>query len=88
MTDVLIELDTRRRVSLGKIGHHDRYLAHEEPDGTLILEPAVVMTQAERDYYANPEIVRSVEDSRARPELNRPRRRRTPSDTGPATQGA
>jgi hypothetical protein len=32
MSDVLIELDDRRRVSLGKVGRpeHRRYLVHEE----------------------------------------------------------
>ncbi len=42
---VLIELDDRRRCSLGRIGNKDHryYLVTEEPDGTLIWKPAVVM---------------------------------------------
>lgn len=42
---ILIKLDQRRRASLGRIGRpeHRRYLVHEEPDGTLILTPAVVV---------------------------------------------
>lgn len=43
---VLVELDERRRVSLGRVGHHGRYLARTERDGTIILTPAVVMTVA------------------------------------------
>lgn len=38
----LVELDSRRRVSLGRLGRHRRYLVREEKDGTLIFEPAVM----------------------------------------------
>ena len=46
---VLIELDSRRRCSLGKIGHpeHTRYLATTQRDGTMILTPAVVLPASE-----------------------------------------
>jgi hypothetical protein len=42
---VLIELDGRRRCSLGKVGHpeHTRYLVDVQRDGTMILTPAVVL---------------------------------------------
>lgn len=53
----LIELDGRRRASLGRIGRHSRYLAFEEGDGTLVLRPAVVMTEAEARLHANPALV-------------------------------
>lgn len=45
MTDeeVLLEVDKRRRVSLGDLATKQRYLAKLEPDGTIILTPAVVM---------------------------------------------
>lgn len=80
MVDTLLELDDRRRVSLGKLGHHQRYLAHEEPDGTLILTPATVMSEAQARLLARPEVMTDIDafvadpDSRgtARP---RPRRR-------------
>ena len=52
--DVIVELDERRRLSLGKIGHHSRYLVREESDGTLILAPAVVMTEFEAKMLAAP----------------------------------
>ena len=72
---ILIELDERRRVSFGKLGRHSRYLAREEADGTLIFEPAVVMTELEARFMANRELVARIEESRKHPE--RLRRRRT-----------
>ena len=75
----LVELDHRRRVSLGRIGRHSRYLVHEEPDGTIILEPAVVLSETEARFMANTELVAQIEGNRARPERgrSRPARRRT-----------
>lgn len=40
----MVEPDDRRRLSLGKIGRHSRYLVREERDRTLIFEPAIVLT--------------------------------------------
>jgi hypothetical protein len=56
MTDVFLELDPRRRVTL-KVGHHDRYLAHEEPDGTIVLRPAVVLTTDDLALRSNPDLM-------------------------------
>ena len=42
-TQVLLEVDSRHRVSLGNLARADRYLAHVEDDGTVILIPAVVI---------------------------------------------
>jgi hypothetical protein len=39
----LVELDSRRRVSLGKLAAHDRYLVRVESDGTIVLTPAQVV---------------------------------------------
>lgn len=72
----VIELDDRRRVSLGRFGRHDRYLVREQEDGTLILEPAVVLTEAEAAFLANPALVALIEEERAHPERNRPRTQR------------
>lgn len=46
---VFLELDTRRRVSLGGLAapEHTQYLGHREPDGTIILIPATVIPLAE-----------------------------------------
>jgi len=74
---VLVELDRRRRVSLGRIGHegHSRYLANVESDGTIILRPAVVMTELEASFLSNPELVESIRQQRKDPSayVKRPR---------------
>jgi hypothetical protein len=47
---LLVELDERRRASLARLSSTapgKRYLARAEPDGTIILTPAVVMPAAE-----------------------------------------
>jgi hypothetical protein len=69
MMDVLLELDERRRVSLGRIGRaeHRRYLAHEEPDGTLVLVPAVVIPESQARLMANPTLVEQIERTIAEP---------------------
>ena len=74
---VLVELDRRRRVSLGRIGHegHSRYLASVESDGTIVLRPAVVMTELEASFLSNPELVASIRQQRKDPSayVKRPR---------------
>ncbi len=80
MTDTLIELDDRRRVSLGKVGRHRRYLAHEEPDGTLVLTPAAVMSEAQARLLALPDVMADIDAFVAEPERHgttrsRPQRR-------------
>jgi len=74
---VLVELDQRRRVSLGKIGHerHKRYLASVEPDGTIILKPAVVMTELEASFLSNSDLVGSIRRQRKDPSAYVKRRR-------------
>ena len=64
----LIELDSRRRASLAKLAKHDRYLASEEHDGTIVLVPAVVITELESRFRANPDLVAQVKDNMAHPE--------------------
>lgn len=58
-----LELDDRRRVSLGKIGRreHTRYLVDEEPDGTLIFRPAVVMAEAQARLLERGETVEAID---------------------------
>lgn len=44
------ELDTRGRISLAQIVQPDElhgYRVHREPGGTIVLEPAVVLSRAE-----------------------------------------
>jgi hypothetical protein len=77
--DELLELDERRRASLGKIGkpEHRRYLVTEEPDGTIILTPAAVVSEHELRLLRNPEVMARIEASRRDPSrlVKRPRRR-------------
>ena len=49
MEDLLVELDGRLRVSLGKFGlaPHTRYLVTKEADGRLIFTPAAVVPEVE-----------------------------------------
>ncbi len=65
----LIELDSRRRLALGKLGNpeHTRYLVDEQPDGTLVLTPAVVMSQQEVALLRNVELVSRLETEVADP---------------------
>lgn len=70
---VVIEVDSRRRVSLGRLGRHDTYLATEQPDGTIMLEPAITLTAAEHAFLQNTDLRQQIEDNRAHPERRRPR---------------
>ncbi len=44
------------------------YLATEQPDGTIILMPAVVMTELEAKFLANRALVERIEENRRHPE--------------------
>lgn len=44
---VLVELDSRRRLSLGKLAKHDRYFVVVEEDGTIVLTPVVVLAASQ-----------------------------------------
>jgi hypothetical protein len=61
----LIELDSRSRASLKSLATHQRYLAEVEPDGTIVLTPAVVMSAAEARLMARTDILEMVEANRA-----------------------
>ncbi len=55
---VILEVDDRGRVSLGKLGFRSmQVVADSTDDGGLILHPAVAMTPAEAAHYKNPEAV-------------------------------
>jgi len=77
MPETLIELDPRRRVSLGRVGRpeHTRYLVHEEEDGTLVLTPAAVVSDLEARFLRDPTLLSRIEEERRHPEqlLRRPR---------------
>jgi hypothetical protein len=57
-----IDLDGRNRISLNGFDLKSRtYLAREEAGGTIVLEPAVVMSAAEAAYLKNPQVREVVE---------------------------
>jgi hypothetical protein len=65
----LIELDSRKRAPLRPFARHQRYIVSEEPDGTLVLTPAVVMSELEaRLLRNNPALLAKLEESTAHPE--------------------
>jgi hypothetical protein len=71
--DQIVETDSRGRAT---IGHPStRYLKHEEGDGTVILEPASVVTDLERRYLENAALRAAIEHAKAHPEQQRRRRR-------------
>ncbi len=69
----VIETDARGRASLGYPSR--RYLVHEEADGTLVLEPATIVTELERRFMANAVVQAQIAYAADRPEE---RRERTP----------
>jgi hypothetical protein len=72
---VLVTLQDRSRVNLGKLAEHDRYLVHREPDGTLIWEPAEVISVTEARLLADEGLMKVVAENRADPSRLRRRDR-------------
>lgn len=74
----LLEVDSRKRISLGSLAEHDRYLAEVEDDGTIVLTPAVVMSAAQARLLAAAETSRRIDEFLDHPETGsrrtRPRR--------------
>jgi hypothetical protein len=66
----LVELDGRNRISLNGLGitPRRRYVVTTADDGTITLEPAVVLTALERAYLANSKVQAIVEHGRANPQ--------------------
>lgn len=75
----LIELDPRRRLTL-KLGHHDRYLVSEEPDGTLIFRPAIVLTEDELALRSAPWLMDDIDRALSDPASRTRGPRRTAKD--------
>jgi hypothetical protein len=65
----LIQLDGRKRAPLRMFARHERYLVSEEADGTLVLTPAVVMSELEiRLLSNNPALYARLRESTVHPE--------------------
>jgi hypothetical protein len=78
MTTVFQNLDSRKRLNLATIATTTQYLITTEESGRIILEPAVVMTQVERDYLTSSQTRAAVEAAAANPDdlVDRPARRK------------
>jgi len=74
---VLVTLQDRKRVNLARIAKHDRYLVHEEPDGTLIWEPAEVVSVTESRLSEDSGLLDVIAANRADPTRLRRRDRRS-----------
>ncbi|MBM3686101.1 MAG: hypothetical protein FJW85_03760 [Actinobacteria bacterium] len=72
---ILVETDGRSRVVLP--GHPDRkFLMIEQSDGSLLLEPAIVVSAAQAEYDSTPELQDLIARATASPTVRRPRSRR------------
>lgn len=71
MTPRKLALDDRRRASLAKFGRreHSEYLVDEQPDGTLVLTPAVTISAEELAVMRNPGLMNTLTRGLERREL-------------------
>jgi hypothetical protein len=63
--DVLIETDSRGRTNLSKFSKNARFVGRQEDDGTIILEPARIVTAAEDRLRRNPHTMEKLEKASA-----------------------
>jgi hypothetical protein len=72
---ILVETDGRSRVVLP--GHSNQsFVMRENADGSILLEPARVVTDAQHDYDTNPELRALIERATASKTVRRTRSRR------------
>jgi len=75
MAMILVETDSRSRVVLP--GHsNERFVLQEQEDGSILLQPAVVVTQAQAEYDADPELQSLLMRASRSPTIRRARNRR------------
>ena len=73
---IIIETDARSRVVLP--GHsNERFILQENSDGSLLLQPARVITEAQAEYDSNPELRDLLARAAQSPTVRRRRTRRT-----------
>ncbi len=71
----VIETDARGRATI--TGHPDqRFIVQENADGSLLLQPATLVTEAQREYDTDPELQRLLAAATDSPTVRRMRRRR------------
>lgn len=72
----LIETDTRSRVVLP--GHpNERFLVQENSDGSLLLQPVRVVSEAQAEYDDDPELRSLLARAAGSPTVHRRRPRRS-----------
>lgn len=56
MPDTILDLDSRRRVSLGSLFDESvtHLIAHRFEDGSVMLEPASVVSKLEQRFHSDP----------------------------------
>lgn len=75
MSQLLIETDSRSRVVIP--GHPgERFLVQENGDGSLLLQPARVVTEAQAEYDDNVDLQALLAKAAEAPTIRRKRRRR------------
>jgi hypothetical protein len=62
-----VVLDDRRRTSFARIGRkdHAKYLVEEHEDGTIVLTPAVTISQHELNMLRNPDVMAALKEAAA-----------------------
>ena len=71
-----VETDDRSRVVLP--GHpNKRFVVRENADGSILLQPARVVTEAQHEYDNDPELQDLLARATASPTVRRTRQRRT-----------
>lgn len=71
-----VETDDRSRVVLP--GHpNKRFIVRENADGSILLQPARVVTEAQHEYDSDPELRDLLARATASPTVRRARQRKT-----------
>ena len=65
---ILVTNQQRGRLSLGALATADQYIAHAEPGGVIVLEPATVITETEKKLLQDAGLMAAIEQSRQHPE--------------------
>jgi hypothetical protein len=65
-TQNLLEVDSRKRVSLGSMTVAERYIAEQDESGIITLTPAVILSESEAKLLARPDILQQIDNARAR----------------------
>lgn len=73
---IVVETDNRSRVVIP--GHsNERFVVQENADGSILLQPARVVTEAQLEYDSNPVLRDLLARASAAPTVRRSRQRRT-----------